>query len=115
MQRIAVLGSTGSIGQSTLSVLSQHRECYEVFALTANNDVAGLEQQCREFQPRYAVLSDAKVAAALQLRLRNDGIRTELLSGPEGLEQVAGHSEVDTVMAAIVGAAGLASTLVAAR
>ncbi|NNM11916.1 MAG: 1-deoxy-D-xylulose-5-phosphate reductoisomerase, partial [Pseudomonadales bacterium] len=114
-QRIAVLGSTGSIGKSTLSVLAQHRQSYEVFALSANSDAGALEQQCREFKPRYAVLGNAQASQDLQHRLRADGINTELLHGPEGLEFVAGHSDVDTVMAAIVGAAGLASTLRAAR
>ncbi|MGB5326299.1 MAG: 1-deoxy-D-xylulose-5-phosphate reductoisomerase [Pseudomonadales bacterium] len=114
-QRIAVLGSTGSIGCSTLSVLALHPGRYEVYALSANVDAEGLERQCLQFRPRYAVLGDASAAEALQQRLRKAGVLTEMLSGAAGLEQVAGDAAVDIVMAAIVGAAGLASTLQAAR
>jgi 1-deoxy-D-xylulose-5-phosphate reductoisomerase len=112
--RVAVLGSTGSIGTSTLDVLARHPERFEVFALTASSQADLLFQQCRQFRPRFAVIAQAH-RAALQERLRSAGIATEVLSGPQALCDVASAPEVDAVMAAIVGAAGLASCLAAAR
>jgi 1-deoxy-D-xylulose-5-phosphate reductoisomerase len=110
---LAILGATGSIGSSTLDVVSRHGGRYRVFALTANGKADALFALCRTHRPPYAVLSstapDAKLAAAFK------ECGTELLFGAKALEQVASDSRVDVVMAAIVGAAGLASTLAAAR
>jgi 1-deoxy-D-xylulose-5-phosphate reductoisomerase len=115
MQRLAVLGATGSIGVSTLDVVAHHPERFEVFALTALRRADLLEAQCVRWRPRYAVLGDADAAAELQRRLRSQGVRTEVLSGERALVEVASHPEVTTVMAAIVGAAGLEPCLAAAR
>ncbi len=112
---ITVLGSTGSIGQNTLDVISRHPAKYRVFAITANTDVDVLEQQCRQWQPRYAVMNHDDSAQQLSDRLRSHGLEIEVLSGVEGLKQVASHAEVDIVVAGIVGAAGLLPTLAAAE
>ena len=112
-QQVCVLGSTGSIGVSTLDVLARHPGDYRVFALTARERVAELAQQCRRFEPEYAVVLDAVRAAELQQQLAGEGLATEVLSGVEGLCQVAADPRVDVVMAAIVGAAGLRPTLAA--
>ncbi len=114
-QRVCVLGSTGSIGTSTLDVMGRHPERFEVFALSAHSRVDDLAAQCLRWQPRLAVLPDAAAARDLTTRLRSAGVRTEVLVGAAALEEVAAHPEVDSVMAAIVGAAGLAPCLVAAR
>jgi 1-deoxy-D-xylulose-5-phosphate reductoisomerase len=114
-QTLTLLGSTGSIGQSTLAVVRLHPERYRVFALCAHRQWEKLREQCREFQPDYAVLHEAKDAARLQDELRGMRLKTEVLHGPEALCQVAAAAEADTVMAAIVGAAGLPSALAAAR
>lgn len=115
MKRLCVLGSTGSIGVSTLDVAGRHPDRYQVVALTANNNLERLHEQCRRFQPAFAVMIDAEPAAELRKRLASEGIGTEVLSGVEALEEVAVLPEVDSVMAAIVGAAGLLPTLAAAR
>jgi len=115
MQAISVLGSTGSIGVSTLDVLERYPERYRVFALTAHSNVDVLAQQCARFQPQLAVVGTAQAAAALQARLKELGVRAEVLYGPQALCDVAGSDDCDIVMAAIVGAAGLASTFAAAR
>ncbi len=112
---ITLLGSTGSIGVSTLDVVARHRDRFDVIALTANRDWQGLHRQCVAFAPRYAVMIDADAAQQLAARLRADGVQTEVLCGGEALVRVAGLPEVDCVMAAIVGAAGLLPTLEAAR
>jgi 1-deoxy-D-xylulose-5-phosphate reductoisomerase len=114
-QRVTVLGSTGSIGTNTLDVLARHPARYEVFALTAHSRVDELAAQCRIWRPRYAVLPTAELARALADRLRDDALPTEVLAGAAALEEVAAHPEVDAVMAAIVGAAGLPPCLAAAR
>jgi len=111
---ISVLGSTGSIGESTLDVIARHPEKYSVYALAAHASVDKMLQQCSQFAPRYAVMADAQAAQELHQRLpREAGI--EVLQGESGLEAVVTAQEVDVVMAAIVGAAGLPSTLAAAR
>ena len=110
---LAVLGATGSIGKSTLDVAARHPERYRVFALSANGSAEALLELCRRHRPRYAVLSGAAENRELRNRFLEEG--TELLFGAGALEQIAAHGEVETVMAAIVGAAGLASTLAAAR
>ena len=113
MQRVCLLGATGSIGVSTLDVIARHPDRYELFALSAHSRIDELAAQCLQFRPRYAVLPDA--AAAQTLRERLAGSDVEVLSSPAALADVAAHPEVDTVMAAIVGAAGLAPCLAAAR
>jgi 1-deoxy-D-xylulose-5-phosphate reductoisomerase len=115
MKGITVLGATGSIGVSTLDVLARHPERYRVVALSANTQVERLLEQCLAHQPRYAVMVDAGAAARLDNQLREQGSDTKVLSGVEGLEKIAALDEVDYVMAAIVGAAGLPPTLAAAR
>lgn len=114
-QRLAILGSTGSIGTSTLDVVARHPERFEVLALTAASRVEVLLQQCLRFQPRFAVMVDAARAADLAQRLRAHGSSTQVLSQPADLAWVAAHPDVDAVMAAIVGAAGLAPCMAAAR
>lgn len=113
--RVAVLGSTGSIGMSTLDVLARHPERFEVRALTAHSNVQRLRDQCLIHRPAFAVVAVAAQAAALEAQLRDAGLQTQVLSGDDALCQIAAHATVDTVMAAIVGAAGLASSLAAAR
>jgi 1-deoxy-D-xylulose-5-phosphate reductoisomerase len=114
-QRLAILGATGSVGASTLDVVGRHPERFEVIALTAHAQADRLLAECRRFAPRYAVLADPAAARTLEQRLRGDGLPTRVLAGPEALAEVVSRPEVDTVMAAIVGAAGLPATLAAAR
>ena len=113
-QRVTVLGSTGSIGTNTLDVIARHPERFEVFALTASTRVEELAQQCQRFRPSCAVIAPGH-AAALKDRLRALGVTTEVLSGEQALCDVSAAPEVDMVMAAIVGAAGLAPCLSAAQ
>jgi 1-deoxy-D-xylulose-5-phosphate reductoisomerase len=115
MQLLTVLGSTGSIGTSTLDVVARHPEKFKIVALTANRQVDLLFRQCMQFVPRYAVLLDEAAAAQLRTRLRDTGLKTEVLCGVGALEQVCTLPEVDAVMASIVGAAGLRPTLAAAH
>jgi len=115
LQRLTVLGSTGSIGVSTLEVVARHRQRFEIFALTANRQVERLFQQCRQFRPAHAVMLDPAAAEELRRRLREAGIPTAVSAGLDAMEQVAADPEVHAVMAAIVGAAGLRPTLAAAR
>jgi 1-deoxy-D-xylulose-5-phosphate reductoisomerase len=115
MQRITVLGATGSIGESTLDVVARHPDRFQVFALTARRSDARLLEQCLRFEPAYAVLSERDSAARLREALARSGSRTEVLDGPGAAAEVAAASESDLVMAAIVGAAGLEPTLAAAR
>ena len=114
-QQVCVLGSTGSIGTSTLDVIARHPDRYRVFALSAMSRVDELATQCLQHQPRFAVLPDAALAAQLRARLREAGSRTEVLDGMAALSEIAAHPEVDAVMAAIVGAAGLPPAMAAAR
>jgi 1-deoxy-D-xylulose-5-phosphate reductoisomerase len=114
VQKITVLGSTGSIGVSTLDVIRRHPGRYEVVALCAHSQVDRLFEQCLEFRPQYAVVRDALLAETLRARLEASSCATRVESGPDALVRMAGLPEVDTVMAAIVGAAGLPSTLAAA-
>ena len=112
---VTVLGSTGSIGVSTLDVVSRHPERFRVVALTANGNVDRLAEQCRRFHPSYAVMADQGAAARLAELLGGMPGGPRVLGGVEGLEQVASLAETQYVMAAIVGAAGLRPTLAAAR
>ncbi len=114
-QRLCVLGSTGSIGVNTLDVIARHPERYEVVALSAMSRVDELLAQCLQWQPRFAVMPQRDAAARLRERLREAGSRTEVLDGADQLALIAAHPEVDTVMAAIIGAAGLAPAIAAAR
>lgn len=114
-QRVAILGSTGSIGTSTLDVIARHPDRYEVFGLSAHDRVAELREQCLRFAPRWAVLPDVAKARALRAELAGSGLRTEVLDGAAALCELASAPEVDAVMAAIVGAAGLPPCLAAAR
>ncbi len=115
MQHISILGSTGSIGTSTLDVVARHPDKFQIVALTANSQVDLLFRQCQQFKPRYAVMLDGAAAKLLRQRVSVAGLSTEVLSGDAALEHVVVLPEVDTVMAAIVGAAGLRPTLAAAQ
>ena len=114
-QRLTVLGSTGSIGTSTLDVVARHPERFEVFALSAATQVDLLLAQCAQFRPRYAVMASAPHAAALADKLQANSLPTQVIQTQDALEMIASHDDVDAVMAAIVGAAGLAPCLAAAR
>ena len=114
-QNITVLGATGSIGVSTLDVIRRHPERYRAFALCAHSQIDKLYEQCLEFQPQFAVLRDAVLAADLRERCRVAGLATEVRHGIDALIELSSLPEVDAVMAAIVGAAGLEPTLAAAR
>lgn len=114
LSKITILGSTGTIGENTLDVISRH-EHYQVVALTANTQVEKLYQQCLQYNPQYAAMVDENSATQLANKLKKDGREITVLSGVEGLETVAALDGIDTVMAAIVGAAGLLPTLAAAR
>jgi len=115
MQGITILGSTGSIGINTLDVVSRHSDQYRVIAITANSQVDRLFQQCSEFNPDYAVMADEAAAQQLNDKLIKAGLAIDVLSGVEGLIKVCILPQVDQVMAAIVGAAGLKPTLEAAK
>ncbi len=112
---VSVLGSTGSIGRSTLDVLARHRDRYRVVALAANRDVEGMLCQCLEHRPELAAMADVQSAQRLREALGREGAGIEVVAGDEGLAQVAAHPGAQQVMAAIVGAAGLQPTLAAVR
>ncbi|MGD9549725.1 MAG: 1-deoxy-D-xylulose-5-phosphate reductoisomerase, partial [Burkholderiaceae bacterium] len=114
-QRIAVLGSTGSIGANTLDVVARHPERFEVVALSAATQVDLLLEQCARFRPRLAAMASAPHARLLAEKLAQNNLPTQVLQAQDALEVIASHEQVDTVMAAIVGAAGLAPCLAAAR
>ena len=114
-QQITVLGATGSIGLSTLDVIARHPERYQAFALTGYSRMAELEQLCVRHRPQFAVVADQASAGRLQAALNAAGLPTRVLVGEDALCEVASHPQVDAVMAAIVGAAGLKPTLAAVR
>ncbi|MCL9788089.1 1-deoxy-D-xylulose-5-phosphate reductoisomerase [Neisseria subflava] len=114
-QVLTILGSTGSIGESTLDVVSRHPEKFRVFALAGHRQVDKLVAQCKQFRPEYAVVGDAGHAAELDKKLKQEGIDTQVLYGSQALIDVASADEVSGVMCAIVGAAGLPSALAAAQ
>jgi 1-deoxy-D-xylulose-5-phosphate reductoisomerase len=114
-QRVAVLGSTGSIGVNTLDVIRRHPDRFDVFALTASTQVDLMLQQCAEFRPQFAVMASEEAGRELARRVEGQVPGTKVLWGANSLEEVASHESVDSVMAAIVGAAGLASCIAAAR
>ena len=114
-QSITILGSTGSIGVSTLDVIARHPDRYSVYALTAHSKVDALAEQCARFHPQCVVVGSAQAAAALTVLLKKAGLKTEVSYGPDALCDVASATACDVVMAAIVGAAGLPSALAAAK
>ena len=116
MQTLSILGSTGSIGVSSLDVVARHPDRFQIFALAGHTQTAKLAEQCRQFKPRYAVVADEAHAAALRQQLGSlkTKINTEVLHGKQALIDIATASEVSGVMCAIVGAAGLPSALAAA-
>ncbi len=115
MVSLTLLGSTGSIGVSTLDVLARHPDKFRVFALAGHRQVEKLAEQCLQFRPQYAVVADETAAQALKSRLQAAAVATEVLFGEQALCDVAASGEVDAVMAAIVGAAGLMPALAAAK
>ena len=115
LRHLTVLGSTGSIGISTLDVVARHPDRFRVIALTANHRIDKMLEQCRRFQPKYAVMLDPASAAMLRGEVQAAGLAVEVLSGIESLEKVASLPETDMVMAAIVGAAGIRPAFAAAR
>ena len=115
VQRVCILGATGSVGGSTLDVIALHPGRYEVFALTAFQKVDALAALCLQWRPRFAAVGTPAQADALRSQLQAAGVRTEVLHGAQALCDLAAHPEVDSVMAAIVGAAGLPACLAAAR
>ena len=115
MKGVTILGSTGSVGVNTLDVISRNEDRFNVVALSANTNDVLMAEQCRKWRPVCAVMADAAAAQRLKDHLRNDDVAIEILAGISGLETVASLAQVDIVMAAIVGAAGLMPTLAAAR
>jgi 1-deoxy-D-xylulose-5-phosphate reductoisomerase len=115
VKKITLLGATGSIGQQTLDIIRLHPEEFAVFALTANKSVQAMVRDCVEFKPRYAVMRNIAAANELKQNLQEQGLNTEVLSGEQALCDVASHEDVDIVMAGIVGAGGLLSSLAAAK
>ena len=112
---ICILGATGSIGVSTLDVAARHPDKYKIVALSANSQIDRLVEQCEQYQPEYAVIADENAAEELISKLKSKNVDAQVLAGVAGLEKIASLPEVDYVMAAIVGAAGLKPTLAAAR
>lgn len=115
MQKLVILGSTGSIGKSTLSVVDNNPEQYQVFALVGGKNVELITEQCQQYHPRFVALDDEQAAAKLKENLTTLGLKTEVLSGQKAICELSSHPEVDMVMAAIVGAAGLLPTLSAVQ
>jgi 1-deoxy-D-xylulose-5-phosphate reductoisomerase len=115
MEQITILGATGSIGVSTLDVIDRHAHEYNIFALTGNKKIPLLAEQCAKFNPKYAVVMDAEAAGELVNLLAQNHVSTEVLVGTDALASVSSHKDVDIVMAAIVGSAGLIPTLAAAN
>lgn len=114
-QRVTVLGSTGSVGVSTLDVIARHPDRFEVFALSASTQVELMARQCAQFRPQFAVMAHEPAARELALEMEANSLPVRVLHGQAAIETIASHDAVDTVMAAIVGAAGLAPCMAAAR
>jgi len=114
-QQVVILGSTGSIGVNTLDVMAMHPELFQVFALTASTSVDALFAQCQQFHPVFAVMADADSGRALQQRCASADLTVQVLWGAKAIADMAAHPQASTVMAAIVGAAGLAPCMEAAR
>lgn len=115
MQKLVILGSTGSIGKSTLSVVDNNPEQYQVFALVGGKNVELITEQCQQYQPRFVALDDEQASVKLKENLTALGLKIEVLSGQKAICELSSHPEVDMVMAAIVGAAGLLPTLSAVQ
>ena len=115
LKGLCILGSTGSIGVNTLDVAARHPDKYKIVALSANSQIDRLVKQCETYQPEYAVMADDNAAVELAQKLEEKNLSVQVLSGNDGLETIASLEQVDYVMAAIVGAAGLKPTLAAAR
>ncbi len=115
LSQITLLGATGSIGASTLDVVSQHADRYQIYALTANTNVEAMAKLCEQWRPKFAVMKDVESSARLHDQLSEKNISTQVLNGEAGLLQVVETDAVDCVVAAIVGAAGLVPTLAAAK
>lgn len=115
MKGLCILGATGSIGVNTLDVAARHPDKYKIIALSANSQVDRLAEQCEQYLPEYAVMANEDAAAQLESIIKDKNLSVKVLSGNEGLETIASLEQVDYVMAAIVGAAGLKPTLAAAR
>lgn len=115
MQSITILGATGSIGGSTLNILARHPDKYKLFAVSAHTDVQALLAICREWQPQFAVMVEERAAEELATLIQQAGLDTQVLAGEAGLVSIAEHPDCHTVVAAVVGAAGLLPTLAAAR
>src|SRR3989344_2240522 len=113
MRGVTILGSTGSIGVNTLDVLTRHPGRFRILALTANTQVERLFEQCRRFLPQKAVMLDTHAATRLKDKIQRAGLAVEVLSGTEGLNTVAHHPRAHTVVAAVVGGAGLFYSLAA--
>ena len=114
-QKVVILGSTGSIGVNTLDVMGMHPDLFEVFALTASTRLDELFAQCVQHKPKFAVMADAECGRMLKRRCASAGLKVEVLWGAKAIADMASHPDVDTVMAAIVGAAGLTPCMEAAR
>jgi 1-deoxy-D-xylulose-5-phosphate reductoisomerase len=115
VQNITILGSTGTIGKQTLDVIARHPSLYKAYALAANSNVAALFEQCVQYKPNFVVMLNEKAASELRSQLKAHGSNTQVLSGTSGLEQISSDIEVHSVMAAIVGAAGLKPAIAAAK
>ncbi len=115
LQRLTILGSTGSVGTSTLDVVARHLDRFEIFAISANTQVETILEQIVKFNPTYAVMASEPHAVQLADKVKINNLKTVVLSGEKAIEMIASHESVEIVMAAIVGAAGLASCLAAAR
>lgn len=115
MRKLTILGATGSIGDSTLNVVAENPEQFSIVALVAGKNVEKMQQLCHRWQPKYAVMATAEAAQELQVLIKQSDTRTEVLYGEQAMCQVAALEEVDTVMAAIVGAAGLMPTMAAVK
>ncbi|ATF09982.1 1-deoxy-D-xylulose-5-phosphate reductoisomerase [Candidatus Enterovibrio altilux] len=115
MRKLMILGATGSIGNSTLAVVEKNPHAFEVFALAANTNVKKMIILCMKWQPRFAAMSDDHAARQLRSTLQQQGVKTQVFSGIDGLSSLASHSDVDTVMAAVVGAVGLIPTMAAIK
>lgn len=115
IQNVTILGATGTIGVHTLDVITQHPARFNVFALTANTNVQGLFSLCQQYAPQYAVMLQEQSAIELRVKLQACGSNTVVLHGEDALSYVAAHEQVDVVMAAIVGAAGLHPAMAAAK
>ena len=114
-QRVTVLGSTGSIGTNTLDVIARHADRFEVFALSASTQVDLMLAQCQQFQPRFAVMASEAHGRVLAEKIKQNGLNASVLWSQDAINMIASHESVDLVMAAIVGAAGLAPCLAAAE